>query len=107
MSEKKDTSVIPKGPYCYSPDEEKNANKDENDPAYYIKTCPYFSYEEDEGVTVVVCKFLNEGGLIDGTEKKEFKKLKKKYGSKEAVWDKYPLDLLWDQVKECGENKEW
>lgn len=107
MSKEKDTSVIPKGPYCYVPDVEKNANKDENDPVYYTKPCPYFSYEEDEGVTVVVCKFLGEGGLLNGTKKKEFKKLKKKYGSKEAVWEKYPLDLLWDQVKECGENNEW
>lgn len=21
--------------------------------------------------------------------------------------EKYPLDLLWDQVKECGENSDW
>lgn len=103
----KDTSVIPEGHYCYVPDIEKNANKDEDDHAYYIKLCPYFKYKKDAGVNVVKCKFLKEGGLINGTTKKEFKKLKKKYGSRKKVHEKYPLFLLWDQVKECGENKDW
>jgi len=106
MSEK-DTSVIPEGMYCYVPDEEKNANKDEDDHAYYIRTCPYWSYIEDEGVDICNCSFLDKGCVPNGTNKKDFKKLKKKYGSKEAVWEKYPLDLLWDQVKECGENKKY
>lgn len=107
MSEEKDTSVIPKGPYCYVPDVEKNANKDKNDPVYYTKTCPYWSYIKDEGVDICQCSFLNEGCVPNGTSKKDYKKLKEKYGSIEKVWEKYPLDLLWDQVKECGENNEW
>lgn len=103
----KDTSVIPEGPYCYIPDIEKNANKDKNDPCYYTKTCPYFKYKKDAGVGVVKCKFLGESGLINGTTNKEFKKLKKKYGSSKKVHKKYPLFLLWDQVKECGENDDY
>jgi len=103
----KDTSVIPVGHYCYVPDIEKNANKDEDDHAYYTKPCPYFKYKKDVGVGVVKCKFLGKGGLINGTTKKEFKKLKKKYGSSKKVYKKYPLFLLWDQVKECGENSDW
>ena len=45
------------------------------------------------------------GGINDSTCSCIYDKLEKKYGSDEAVWEKYPLDLLWDQVKECGENE--
>ncbi len=107
MSEKKDTSVIPKGPYCYVPDVEKNANKEEDDPYYYTKNCPYWTYIKDEGVDICHCSFLNKGGVPNGTPSADFKKLKDKYGGAKEVWNKYPLDLLWDQVKECGENDEW
>lgn len=103
----KDTSVIPRGPYCYVPDVEKNANKDENDPIYYTKPCPYFKYKKDEGVDVVYCEFLELGGTINGTSEEDYEKLLKKYGSRDARLEKYPLDLLWDQVKECGENDDW
>ncbi len=104
MSEEKDTSVIPEGPYCYVPDEEKNKNKSEDDFTYYIKPCPYFKHITDEGVTICHCSFLDEGSVPDETSEEDFEKLEKKYGSDEAVWKKYPLTLLWDQVKECGEN---
>jgi hypothetical protein len=107
MSEEKDTSVIPEGPYCYVPDIEKNANKAEDDHTYYTKTCPYFKYKKDEGVDVVHCEFLNVSGLINGTSSEDYAKLKKKYGGSKEMWDKYPADLLWDQVKSCGENDEW
>ena len=76
----KDTSVIPKGIYCY----DKNG------------TCPYWSkhpdHEEQENG---YCAFLE-------------------YGDWEAeIPDDFPphfptscLSLLWDQVKECGLNKD-
>lgn len=101
----KDIDLIPTGHYCYVPDEEKNKNKKDDDFSFYIKLCPYFSHKKDEGVGVVYCKFLKEGGIINDTTDKDFKKLIKKYGSDENVYKKYPLDLLWDQVKECGENE--
>ena len=104
MSKEKDKSIIPEGMYCYVPDNEKNDNKDENDEKYYIKRCPYFSYKEDNGVNVVYCSFLEEGGTIEGTSRRDYRKLKKKYGSSKKVQEKYPLYLLWDLVKECGEN---
>lgn len=100
----KDVSVIPEGMYCYAPDIDKNENKDENDDAYYTKACPYWGYTKDEGVDICSCSFLKEGCIPNGTSKKDFKKLKKKYGSSNKVFEKYPLDILWDQVKECGEN---
>lgn len=101
----KDTSKIPEGHYCYVPDMEKNANRDENSGIYYTKNCPYYSSIEDEGVIIPYCKFIEEGGLENEITEKEFDRLHKKYGTSKNVWDKYPLDLLWDQVKECGENK--
>lgn len=106
MSEK-DTSVIPPGHYCYVPDIEKNINRDRGDHGYYIKPCPYWGHIEDEGVDICHCSFLDKGCVPNGTKDKDFNKLKKKYGSSDAVWEKYPLDLLWDQVKECGENKNY
>lgn len=38
-----DKSIIPPGPYCYSPDDEKNKRKDSDSKwVYYIKPCPYY-----------------------------------------------------------------
>ncbi len=102
----KDSTLIPKGPYCYVLDFEKNANKEKDDTKYYTKTCPYWSYVEDDGVKICHCSFLNEGGIPNETSEEDFEKLSKKYGSDDAVWKKYPLNLLWDQVKECGENDD-
>ena len=107
MSEEKDSSVIPEGVYCYVADIEKNENKDEDDHTYYIKRCPYWSYIEDEGVDICHCSFLEKGCVPNGTSDEDYEKLEKKYGSLEKVLEKYPLDLLWDQVKECGENKNY
>ena len=100
----KDTSKIPEGHYCYVPDVEKNANRGDNSGVYYTKNCPYYSSIEDEGVTIPYCKFMEAGSVENGTSEEDYDKLIKKYGSIEKVWEKYPLDLLWDQVKECGEN---
>jgi len=33
-------SVIPEGPYCYEPDDEKNANNSSS--TYYVKPCKYY-----------------------------------------------------------------
>lgn len=81
-----DKTKIPPGPYCYVP-----------------FLCPYRTTIEDEGVTLSYCLFLEDGdtgGIPEGS----FDKLVKKYGSDDAVWEKYTLGLLWDGCKECGEN---
>jgi len=39
---RKDTSVIPKGEYCYILDEERNKTHTCKDGGYWIKPCPYF-----------------------------------------------------------------
>ena len=40
---KYDESVIPSGPYCYSPDDEKNNRRGNGSKwVYYIKPCPYY-----------------------------------------------------------------
>lgn len=106
MSKEKDTSVIPEGVYCYVPDLEKNANKDKDDLTFYIKHCPYISTIEDEGVILPYCKFLELGGINNSTSEEGFDKLEAKYGE-DGIWEKYPLDLLWDSVKQCGENSDY
>ena len=37
-----DSSLIPKGMYCYAPDIEKNQCRKEDDYCYYTKPCPYY-----------------------------------------------------------------
>ena len=59
-------------------------------------------------VNVTWCEFLNKGDVPNGTSEADFEKLKFVYGPKnEDVWKALPLDLLWDQVKECGENEDY
>lgn len=79
----KDESIIPRGHYCYTSDEEKNANKDKDDHAFYTKACPYWSTirngeEQSDGY----CSFLEMG-------------------------DDEIAGLLWDQIKECGINNDY
>lgn len=74
---KHDETVIPYGHYCYLPDTEKNAVKDENDHSYYIKTCPYYRYfhQQSKGG----CTFVGFVGWEPG---------------------------LGDQCKICGKNED-
>ena len=90
----KPIDVIPKGPYCYSGHLGTNR-------------CPYYGVKNVGGVPITWCRFLQQGSLGDLTDK-EFQHLKDfhKTTSDEDIWELYPLDLLWDQVKECGENEE-
>ena len=88
-----DKKLIPKGVYCYTCIDNK------------FVYCPYFSTIEDEGVKITYCKFLKQGDMGNITNR-EFDTLVKKYGSEENLWKKYPLGLLWDSCKECGENNE-
>ena len=66
---------IPKGEYCYEPIK-ISRNK------LYIKLCPYWSLMKDKKEQLNgYCSFLKQGD-----------------------WETDHLSLLWDQVKECGEN---
>jgi hypothetical protein len=91
---KKDESLIPEGPYCYTPQKGRAAR------------CPYHTTKEINGVHVPYCSFLEMGGLDNDMEDSEFNKLVEHYGGDDEVFEALPLDLLWDQVKECGENDD-
>lgn len=83
---------IPSGPYCYSAQ----------------GTCPFWGLKHiTEGVDVIYCSYLQQGDVSDLTDH-AFARLKEFHhtSTNEDIWGIYPLDLLWDQVKECGENDE-
>jgi len=44
----RDASVIPKGEYCYVPDEERNAKEKPKGGGYYIKPCKYYRHMRGE-----------------------------------------------------------
>jgi hypothetical protein len=89
--DKKDESIIPEGPYCYSGDK-----------------CPHLSLRTVGEVQLMWCRFLDQGTTGDLTDQ-EFQQLKNfhKASDDEDIWGLYPLDLLWDHVKECGINDEY
>ena len=73
----KDESLIPPGPYCYSP---RGVDGD----SYLISLCPYWDKREDKPEQQSgYCHFLERGDWEGG------------FGG-----------LLWDQVKSCGANLE-
>ncbi len=90
----------PKGtPYCYTTSGTWNENG-------YLNTqyCRYHKTIQDEGVNIVWCAFLQQGGLGKMSDE-EFAKLEKKYGEDE-VFEKYPLDLLFDSCRSCRDLKD-
>ena len=90
---KSDKDKIPKGFYCYSIKNNK------------YKYCPYFGGIRDKGILITYCKLLKLGDVGDITDK-EFNILLKKYKTQQKIWEKYPLNFLWDSCKECGINEE-
>lgn len=96
----KDKSLIPKGDYCYTWIETPSV---ENKFRGKVKNCPYFKYKEMNGVKVPWCDYLECGGLPNNGG--EINKIRKYYGSEEKMDKELPLFLLFDGVKECGENK--
>lgn len=85
---------IPSGPYCY----------DENG------VCPFYHgrHRLANEVEIVWCSYLQQGDTSNLSDS-QFEQLKRlhKTNSNEDIWGLYPLDLLWDSVKECGENDEY
>lgn len=86
-----DDSKIPKGVYCY---DEKGV-------------CPYYSQKVVAfDIIIPYCLYLDQGDLC-GLTNEEFLKLKKIWAkTDEELYKMFPLDLLWDSVKECGVNEE-
>ena len=97
----KDTSIIPKGPYCYSRAEGVNKYGIPN-----AKYCPYMTSKDYNGVTCPYCSYLEKGGLDNIVTDGDFAKLIEHFGSEEKVFDGLPLTLLFDSCKECGENED-
>lgn len=94
-------NLIPKGVYCY----DKNGN------------CPYFTYLEIydkecdsvNPIRIPYCLYLSKGSMPNGSWKnKEFSRLKEHFKMSDSeIFDEIlPLDLLWDQCKECGVNTD-
>ena len=80
---------IPRGPYCYSGHLGK-------------QLCPYYMYKFDSDVEVVFCEYLKCGDISNVSEDDFNKLLKSRENNTRLLYEEYPLDLLWDQVKECG-----
>ena len=104
----KDTSVIPRGPYCYTwieyPSEKNNF-------IGRTKVCPYYETKDINGVHVPWCNYLELGGTPgDGTwtgwedYEKANDTLNKHFGSQAETDKNLPLFLLFDSCKECGVN---
>lgn len=96
----KDISKIPKGNYCY-----KFIKGKSKCGIPKSKYCPYSSWKEINGTKVAWCEYLELGGLLNGGTDEDYKRLIEFFGSEEALWDGLPLDLLFDDCKECGVNK--
>ena len=98
-SGKKD-DIIPKGDYCYI--FLKGQKNKFGVPK--TKNCPFYKSKDINGVLVPWCEYLELGGVDDHSEE-DWKRLVEFFGSEDATFDGLPLTLLFDMVKECGENK--
>ena len=104
MKSKKDTSVIPKGEYCYTI--KKIVWADNGMPIIKTNMCPYYSSRDyGEDVTVDFCEFLGKGDY-GGLNDDEYALLLAYFkGDEEKMRKELPLGLLWDACKECGVNE--
>lgn len=108
---KKDESIIPIGPYCYSHDGTRQHSIYGEIPK--LKMCPYRTYKWCNGVCIHWCDFLNVGDYMSNSSFKEskstyvksMKKLAQHFRStkkRDAIlrdgW------LLFDDCKICGVN---
>lgn len=101
---KKDTSIIPEGPYCYTT---RETPCEENGWVHKVNSCPYYKLIKDEGVDIIHCEFIDIKDIPGWVKDEQFNILVEKYGSSDAVFELYGGGLLWDQVKECGVNENW
>lgn len=94
-----DTSIIPKGSYCYTID-----RVDMKESKIYTKNCPYYNYTVINTVLVPTCEYLELMGVPD-CDDETYKKLLDFYGNYDKLHEAMPLSLLWDSCKECGVNE--
>jgi hypothetical protein len=106
----KDTSVIPKGDYCYT---WKEVPSESNNYRGTVNLCSYYDVKNVNGVEFPWCNYLELGGTPgDGNwagwedSDKADDILNKHFGSTEETEKHLPLFLLFDGCKECGENVE-
>lgn len=106
----KDTSVIPKGIYCYTWKEYPN---EQNNWSGKVNYCPYYDVKDINGVEIPWCNYLELGGTPGSGKWKGWddygtaeKVLIEHFGGKEQMDEKLPLFSLFDQCKECGINDE-
>ena len=106
----KDTSIIPKGDYCYT---WKEVPSESNNYRGTVNRCPYYDVKNVNGVEFPWCNYLELGGTPgDGNwagwkdDIKADEILTEHFGSKEKMEEKLSLFLLFDSCKECGENVE-
>jgi len=106
----KDTSVIPKGDYCYTWIEVPSV---ENNFVGKTKVCPYAEVKDINGVEFPWCNYLELGGTPGNgnwagwkDDNKADEVLTEHFGSKEKMEEKLSLFLLFDGCKACGENVE-
>ena len=79
----RDPAIIPAGEYCYSVTSGWK-KKDDGTPFFETQICPYWTMHPDrEHQESGYCAFLGAGD-----------------------WEENGTMLLWDQVKECAENRE-
>ena len=83
------TRKIPRGPYCYSCHLGKGL-------------CPYYGHIFDNGVEIPYCEFMKCGSISNISDADFNILLKSRCGDVRNLCLEYPLDELWDQVKECG-----
>jgi hypothetical protein len=100
-----DKSNIPKGHYCY--EEDPFGDPDLNGGEMPVRYCPYSTFKTINGVNVPWCSFLEKGGVENGISEGDYSKLIDHYGIEEKLEEELPLFLLWDSVKECGENYDY
>jgi len=105
MKTEKDTSVIPKGHYCYTPKMKDGKIVRTKSGGMKINICPYWSIRRDKPEQENgYCSFLEQG---DWNINDEAILTDMKTGEKVNARDvPFGIGLLWDQCKECGENEE-
>jgi uncharacterized protein YqeY len=89
-----DKSKIPSGMYCYS---KENGT---------YRPCPYWKNITDSKVPDIIWCEVMQRGDTSNLDENSFNKLVDAYESEDAVYEKYPYTMLWDQNKECGINDE-
>lgn len=90
---------IPKGIYCY----ERLEKIENSSNLRVVNICPFYSYNEYLGL--YRCDFLNLYGVPnDSNSPITYEDRVEYFGSEEEFFKQSPLDLLFDSVKECGEN---